>query len=522
MAVPDCPVCVPGREDTIAAFSFRKPDRPRAAILLALAANASILLFFLSGFLVVDPDLFHEMALARAALQRGGMPSQDLFAFTPTVLPSVHHEWGTGMVLYWIVTRSGAAGLLALKYLLGFSVAFLALRAARLLDAGWEVLCLLSPLALMMADIGFSNVRAQFFTLLFLAALLVMIQWDRKGRRLWVLPWLLLYTVWLNMHGGFVVGALLLACHWLEQVFRSRRAQWHLIACGMAMAGLVMVNPYGIDYATYLAGALTMPRSANPEWHPVWASPSLTVVFGISLLVAALAWHRRGRWNAPGWLAVAVFALAAALHIRHLSIFALVWTAFVPAWVEAIPMGEAIRSFWKGNRRPVMAASLIVVLLGLGASLAFEPWRLRVPVNREDLEEGPRIAYPAGAVRYLRDRGFAGNVMTPFVEGSYVSWELHPAVKVGLDGRYEVAYRPGVAEEILAFYAGGPGWDRTLERFPADLVLVRSTDPVGRLLAERSGWRHVYRDDAFELLARPGLELPLADSRGRRIEPLFP
>ena len=492
------------------------------ATLLALAANASILLFFLSGFLVVDPDLFHEMALARAALQRGEMPSQDLFAFTPTVLPSVHHEWGTGMALYWIVTRFGAAGLLALKYLLGFSVALLAVKAARLLNAGWEVLCLLSPLALMMADIGFSNVRAQFFTLLFLTALLVMIQWDRKGRRLWVVGWLLLHTVWLNMHGGFVAGALLLACHWLEQVFCSRRVQWHLIACGVAMAGLVMVNPYGIDYVTYLVGALMMPRPGNPEWRPVWASPSLTAVFGISLLIAAYAWHRWGRRHAPGWLAVTIFALAATLHIRHLSIYAVVWTAFVPAWVEATPMGEAIRSFWKGNRRLVTATSLVVVLLGLGASVAFEPWRLRVPVNREDLEEGPRIAYPAGAVRYLRDQGFAGNVMTPFVEGSYVSWELHPAVKVGLDGRYEVAYRPGVAEEILAFYAGEPGWDRTLEKFPADLVLVRSTDPVSRLLAERSEWRRVYQDDAFEVFARPGLELPRVDSRGKRIEPLFP
>ena len=492
------------------------------ATLLALAANASILLFFLSGFLVVDPDLFHEMALARAALQRGEMPSQDLFAFTPTVLPSVHHEWGTGMALYWIVTRFGAAGLLALKYLLGFSVALLAVKAARLLNAGWEVLCLLSPLALMMADIGFSNVRAQFFTLLFLTALLVMIQWDRKGRRLWVVGWFLLHTVWLNMHGGFVAGALLLACHWLEQVFCSRRVQWHLIACGVAMAGLVMVNPYGIDYVTYLVGALMMPRPGNPEWRPVWASPSLTAVFGISLLIAAYAWHRRGRRHAPGWLAVMVFALAATLHIRHLSIYAVVWMAFVPAWVEATPMGEAIRSFWKGNRRLVMATSLVIALLGLGASVAFEPWRLRVPVNREDLKEGPMIAYPAGAVRYLRDQGFEGNVMTPFVEGSYVSWELHPAVKVGLDGRYEVAYRPGVAEEILAFYAGEPGWDRTLDKFPADLVLVRSTDPVSRLLAEHSGWRCVYQDDAFEVLARPGLELPYADSRGKRIEPLFP
>jgi hypothetical protein len=219
---------------------------------------------------------------------------------------------------------------------------------------------------------------------------------------------------------------------------------------------------------------------------------------------------------------VVVFAIAALLHVRHLSIYAVVWTAFVPAWAGATPAGKAIRSFWKGNRQLVAATSLVVIVLGVGASLAFQPWRLRVPVSREDLERGPMIAYPSGAVRYLRERRFEGNVMTPFVEGSYVSWELYPAVKVGLDGRYEVAYRPGVAEEILAFYAGRPGWDRTLMKYPADLVLVRVTDPVGPLLAGRPEWRSVYRDDAFELFARPGLALSTVDARGKQVQPIFP
>ncbi len=471
---------------------------------------------------MVDPDLFHEMALARAALERGQIPTRDLFAFTPTLYPSVHHEWGTGMVLYWVVTRLGAGGLLALKYLLGFSAGILAFRAARRAGAGWEVLCTLAPPAIMMADIGFTTVRAQFFTLLFTAALLVLIQRDRRGGRLWIVPWLLMYTLWLNLHGGFTAGVLLLAAHWLEQVLRTRRAQGHLIACGAAMIALLPVNPYGADYVVYLVRALRMPRPTTPEWSPVWASPSLAALFTISLLAAGYAWSRRPRPLPPGWLPWVVFALAASLHIRHLSLYALVWLAFVPAWLEGTSAGEAIRSFWRWNPQAVTATSLVLVLAGTGASAAFRPWRLRVPVGREDLERGAGIAYPSGAVRYLRDQRFAGNVMTPFVEGSYVSWELYPAVKVGLDGRYEVAYQPGVADEILAFYAGQPGWDRTLERFSPDLVLARATDPVDSLLASTTGWRFVYRDDAYDLFARPGLTLPSVDSRGRPVLPLFP
>ena len=102
---------------------------PRLFILLALAAVGSVLLFFLSAFLVVDGDLFHEMALARETIAQGQVRSEDVFAFTPTVSPSVHHEWGTGMVLYGVVTRAGARGLLALKYFLGLAVLALEQRA---------------------------------------------------------------------------------------------------------------------------------------------------------------------------------------------------------------------------------------------------------------------------------------------------------------------------------------------------------------------------------------------------------
>jgi hypothetical protein len=60
---------------------------------------------------------------------------------------------------------------------------------------------------------GLSPVRAHILTFLFLACLLLMIEADRRGDRRWVLPWLLMFTVWLNVHGGFVVGLGLLGIH---------------------------------------------------------------------------------------------------------------------------------------------------------------------------------------------------------------------------------------------------------------------------------------------------------------------
>jgi hypothetical protein len=51
----------------------------------------------------VTHDVFHEMALAREWLACGAFPREDCFAYTPTVSPAVHHEWGTGLLLYLAV-----------------------------------------------------------------------------------------------------------------------------------------------------------------------------------------------------------------------------------------------------------------------------------------------------------------------------------------------------------------------------------------------------------------------------------
>ena len=74
------------------------------AAVLALAAMAG---YRVSGT-VVDPDLWHEMALFRAALALGSLPLHDLFAYTPTVFPSIHHEWGAGAIGYGVARGSTA------------------------------------------------------------------------------------------------------------------------------------------------------------------------------------------------------------------------------------------------------------------------------------------------------------------------------------------------------------------------------------------------------------------------------
>ncbi|MCA9134595.1 MAG: hypothetical protein KDA45_15615, partial [Planctomycetales bacterium] len=188
-------------------------DVPLAAwLLLAMAAG---FLAYVARLHEITHDTFHEMSLFREALVQGEFPTVDLFAFTPTVNPSVHHEWGTGAVLYLATVGSGLGllGLSLLKLLLMAALWLLLYRVARLRGAHPYVFASLAFLTFPVLWVGFATVRAQLFTLVFIAAQLWMQELDWRGRRAWILLWLGMLVAWLNLHAGFVVGLGLIACH---------------------------------------------------------------------------------------------------------------------------------------------------------------------------------------------------------------------------------------------------------------------------------------------------------------------
>jgi hypothetical protein len=495
----------------------------RIARLAAFAALTAMFLAHLGLLTFVDPDLWHEMATAREMWAQGAMPLADCFAYTPTVYPVVHHEWGTGALLYVVALLGGPVLLIIAKYALTFGTAGLCFAAARRRGASWEVILSLAPVTILAGIIGFTTIRAQLFTLFFTAWLLVDLADDSPAagriRRMW--KWLPLYVAWLNLHAGFVVGVGIAALHTIEQLVRRRPAR-HLLVAGVAAAALVAINPYGLDYYGYLAHGLTMARPLVTEWQPLWtAEPTMFRMFLVSLLIAAVAVVRLGVRRAPGLLILAVTAYLAAKHTRHVSIYFVVWIALVPGYVQQTGLGAALIQVWNRYSRRIAVAAAVTACFCLVQAGRSEPWRLVIPTTPDDERLG-RPVYPVGAVEYLREQQFTGNLFTPFVPGGYCLFQLHPAVKVSLDGRYEVAYQPGLLDENVDFYEAREGWNDVLAKYPTDLVLVPRTAPVYAKLRDETAWCETYVDDTYALFARPGLDLPRVERPAPKNVPQFP
>lgn len=498
-----------------------QPRRARGIEACAGLALVLVALWSTSRLRFVDPDLFHGLSLAREILREGDVPAIDSFAYTPTVRPVVHHEWGAGLLFYGVVQTLGKNGLVALRELLAFSALALAALTARRRGASWPVLALLAPLVLVPGAASFTTVRAQLVTLLFAALLVALLEADARGARRWIWLWVPCQLLWQNLHGGFVAGFAILLLDAGERILRRRPAR-HLLLLAAGLLALVPLNPFGFDYVTYLARALTLRRATIGEWMPMWRQGVLMMpLFGLSLATAGYAWWRRGLGASHGIVLVLASAAAALAHARHFSLYLLLWLSFVPATFEGTPAGQWIARL--GRRRPLRLAT---ALLAVGA--AFVPGLSLAGLTQATIPHGPRppgragLVYPTGAVAYLGEQRFRGNLMVPFVDGAFVTWYLGPGVRVSIDGRYEVAYRPELLDEHLLFYGARPGWEKILERYPTDAVLVPVELPAMRALRRLDGWRLAYLDDSFAIFARRGVALSPFDRRGRVVEARLP
>ncbi|MEW5852634.1 MAG: hypothetical protein AB2A00_27870 [Myxococcota bacterium] len=488
--------------------------RLRSVVVAGAFLVLALTLLLMSTLTFVDPDVWHEMAVAREALKDGRLPSTDIFSFTGTVTPCLHHEWGAG-VLWLAVSSLGASAFLAFKYLLVAALLALCVRGALVGGATPVVLLVCALPAVVLMHFAFTTIRAQLLTLLFVAALMLCLAGDRAGQRRWVAPWLLLHLVWVNVHAAFVIGAGMLFFHVVEQASRGERGR-HLLVLLVALPLLPLATPWGWDYVPYLLRILLLPRQNDiTEWAPLRLGWDLVGGGYVVMLAGFLyALVHLGPRRAPGAAIVAVCLVAPFLGFRHISILAVVWFITVTPWLSRTPLGNAVERVLRERARVLAPAAWLAGAVAVASSLPARPWELVVPDQPWQRALG-MPAYPVGAVDYLQRHRFRGRVMTPFVEGSYVMWKLFPqGGLVSNDTRFEGAYELAVWRRLRDFYDAPTEWQAVLADFPPDVVLVPRNAPVAPHLAGATGWYLTYVDDLYLLFARTGVQLPPEDRQG--------
>jgi hypothetical protein len=353
-------------------------------------------------------------------------------------------------------------------------------------------------------------------------------------RRLWLLP--LLMFVWVNVHGGFLVGFVLLAIYWLSAVWCALRLKddkfdeflakmrWEAQARNLAVAGFAaavtsLVNPYGwklhAHIYRYLSNRFLMEHIdefQSPNFHGVAQR-----CFALLVLAAMVALAARDRDLRVSEGLVTLFALYSGFYSsRNIPVSSLLLVlvigpllsgAIKNLGVRKIRLRQLIVRMAAFTERMVAVESSLRGHLWAIAAVAFSCWIAahggRLGPNRlmDAHFDGKR--FPIAAVDFLGRRGPEERVpvTVPDYWGGYLIYRLYPRTQVAVDDRHDL-YGEEFFKSYLKMVHVEPGWDGLLEQYQARCVLVPKASALANILEQSPPWKSVYADDVAVIFER--------------------
>lgn len=480
-----------------------------------------ILFACVSAFLVAtDPDYWWHLSAGRLMLETGSFPRVDPFSHTVAGQPWVAHEW-LSEVLYAAVDRVGGyaanAALFGLVGALIVALVYATCRARGLGDVGAALLALWSfAIAFPVA-----NWRPQLLTTALLALYAHLLTRYQQGstRTLRALPPLM--VLWVNLHGGYVIGLVLLGLTLAGGVWTWLRRQGGpplrpLIIATALTAAATLASPLGLEALRYPflyagSGNFAMRFIADfqsPDFHqasylPLALSFLLALAVGLGrrpLRPADLAWGL-------------VFTYMALTSVRHIQLYAVIVLPLLGARLAAEDWAiRTGRHLGRGRARLILITLLWLpaALLGglvVGGAQSGTAVQLRGEPNA--------AGYPAGAADYIRAHHLRGNLFNEFHWGGYLIYRLYPEQRVFIDGRADV-YGEAFLEQYQHILRAENDWRAIFARYDIALVVVGKESPLAGALATDPAWQEVYAGEVERLFTRRASgQAPPAASTGR-------
>jgi hypothetical protein len=492
---------------------------PSFADVLFLVLLAVLAFSPASGALLRDADTGWHIRNGEFILATRSVPRTDSFSYTKAGQPwyawewlydaaiaAIHHVAGlNGVVLFTAVIIAGTFALL-FRFVLRRSGSFVvAVGLTLLAAAAAQVHMLARP-----------HVLTWLFTLLWVEAL-YRFEEGKRSALLWLPPLMLL---WVNVHGGFMLGLVLLALFGCSRIWNSlmspsagdRQKILQLAVVFCACLAVTLLNPYGyklhIYVYQYLSNGFFMDSIAefmSPNFH---ASAYRYFELFILLSVLGVAWARE-RVTATDMLLLLFSIHAGLFALRNIPVSAILMSlSMAPLWAGIVSRGAGQRAFprWLGSlpatihdisasmagmEKQFRGHLLALVVLAAGTAIVLNGGRVfSAQIVSAHYNEK---AFPVKAAEFIAQKGIHDHLFNPDGWSGYLIYKLYPGTKVFIDDRHDFYGEAFVKEYQNAMYATWQ-WREILEKYQVKWVLIDVDAPLASVLRESKDWRAQYDD----------------------------
>ncbi len=515
---PECTAIDPGQDAALAVAP--KTGRSEGILRFLLPSIGEVL--FLCVFLplalsrgtelLYDADTGYHIRAGQYMLRTLSVPTHDIFSYLSPPLPWTAHEWLSEVIMALLHSFQGLTTVvLFFSFLIGveFIVLFKMVRS----NGGDIFTDLLIVLPVILASQIHWLARPHIFSLLLMTLWYYALdQYQYRDRNhLVFLPCVML--LWVNLHGGFILG-LLLVCVYLAGNARpafsadaaartaARRKVRHygLLLAFCLLASLcnpqgfhILAFPFRVTANSYLMDNVN--EFLSPNFHKT------TVFRYLLLLTVAILAASRKRLGDIEILLLLLFLNMSLFSARYIPLFGVIAAPVLSRQAgEIVRRGRgkvldffrsrsrriaAVDSSARGHLWPLAAVLAAAVLTSAGTvSFAFDK-------NRE----------PVAATDFLKREQISGNMFNNDEFGDYIIYAAWPQYHVFFDGRSDM-YGAARMKDYFTVSGVKRDWESVLKKYGINWIVFDSDSALATFLEGRKGWRLVYADAVAEIFVR--------------------
>lgn len=464
------------------------------------------------SWLLNDADTGYHIRAGEYIFQNFTVPRHDIFSYVTPPLPWIAHEWLSEVIMALVHGFSGLTGIVIFfSFLIGLAY-FLLFKFAQSLNCSLIITVFIVLLATVSSSIHWLA-RPHIFSLVLTVswyAILDDYQYKAKDR-LYGLP--LLMLLWVNLHGGFITGFVLLGIYFSGNLYDflfaaeakseiARKKCKRLAIVTAVSLFFSLFNPQGYNILLFPFRMISNPfimENVTEFLSPNFHQP-LPYKYFLLLTVGVLAISRTAL--NPIELILALFFTYMSLYSsRYIPLFAIIVTPILLRHIERTLQAldnrpasvfqqrskniELIESRAKGHVWPIISI-ISVCALALNGKI------------QSKFDEG---RMPVAAVEFIKKENLKGNMFNNEEFGDYIIYAAWPDYKVFFDGRSDM-YGEALGRQYLKVATLQPDWEKVFDTYNINWIIYNAGSPLTTFLLEKRNWQLVYADRVAEIFVK--------------------
>ena len=439
------------------------------------------------------------------------IPTHDIFSYTRPPIAWTPPEWLADIIFAIIHKPFGITGVVVFMAIVIAAIYMLLFKFLRYSGVSMVVSVLTVILAAGASGIHWLARPHIFSLMLTLVWYFILDTYQYKHKNyLYLLPFIML--LWVNLHGGFAMGFVLLLVYITGNFLRARfvkekrressgRAKVFILFFFLCLLAS-FINPQG--YKLLFSPFETVTNKIVIEYISEWMSPDfhsgliyeymlllMIVVFGLSVK----------RLN--------VIEVILILMFTHMSLFS---ARFIPLYAIIVSpiLGKQIDRFLEEFREKGLSKEIIHAsnnMANVDSRTKWHLWSITAVVVAVLMCFTGKINYrfnenkmPVDAVQFLKQEKIEGNVFNSDAFGSYMIYEIWPEYEVFYDGR--VMYGEERTVEYFKVVGVQRGWEDVLKKYDINWILYNNESALSNLLLQRGDWKLIYSDKVANIFVK--------------------